>query len=979
MKTFSLTAALVAILALGANGRGGGGGGGGGGRGNNGGDDASDEPGCCYGSDAKCDTTSKSTCDKFANRKGCEWRSGEDADCTFVVEPGCCFSDTGNAKCDVDDQATCEKNARRGGCEWRVGDAEDLCAIPEPDPGCCYSADFNTKCFGVDQATCEQNAKRAGCEWKTGFAFEHNDGKVTDMFGNPLCPFADLYFGDGIEEGKRQGQTWKLDGKVVIPAGGQSVSGNEVDCVGGSSCTVDADYNAVEVYSDGYVYCGGYMSCNGATVRAIGYTLRCAGELSCAGYEHECEGKGEASTIELGGCPNGDLCGVRCDGYHSCAWKDRISSDMSIIECQGEESCFGANSMYVGNYNAILCNGERSCAGVTELRSYKVTCAGFESCSGAGFNGLKTPEWNWGGWYSEAECDGARSCVDGRFSNVESVYLGGFESGVGASIEGAKVVLASGANSLQGASIIVGSSYPEVTFTLLGDNAGSGARVEHCNSDEMCSFGCSGTACRDLQVECGEASTSKCVFVSDSGDDLDCLNHSGEEVHGAYCPTVVESFDSEQRRVLAAESDSVAVCAENPINDPYRSEAWKAESPETAVWFCSESNACDTTWWTTENRAAMCTGQRSCQYTDFEGMDAISCESDFSCYSSDFWHNGDVGCSGYQACAYMDYLSTNDADDEMAVRCTGELSCFETWASPWAHAPASAWSSSFGEGAGQSFACRGKKACKQSILFNVEACSGSDACSSSTIGYNAKDLRCGGVDACDATVINHVDGAVVCAGEDSCSEVVVRDVDALYCDGYLSCSHMTGVHGVPSQIYARGRKALSECDLQSKDVNGDALELFEVFASSSKALHKTTIKCVEGSECRLFCAGNSCATMERFECSSEESCSCEGDSCPEIVVVTPQTIDGATMLSPRARAQLKQQRMEAVAVHTELTETQQAWISEPLLMLGGAGAVLTLLGAVFHLCGRKEKSVHAYEQLSKAYYPSQHKVLSVLR
>merc|ERR1740131_811964 len=74
-------------------------GGGGGGRG---GSDSVDEPGCCYGSDSKCDTDSKSTCDKMASRKGCEWRSGADADCTFIVEPGCCYSSTGNSKCAVD-------------------------------------------------------------------------------------------------------------------------------------------------------------------------------------------------------------------------------------------------------------------------------------------------------------------------------------------------------------------------------------------------------------------------------------------------------------------------------------------------------------------------------------------------------------------------------------------------------------------------------------------------------------------------------------------------------------------------------------------------------------------------------------------------------------------------------------------------------------------------------------------------------------
>jgi len=251
-----------------------------------------------------------------------------------------------------------------------------------------------------------------------------------------------------------------------------------------------------------------------------------------------------------------------------------------------------------------------------------------------------------------------------------------------------------------------------------------------------------------------------------------------------------------------------------------------------------------------------------------------------------------------------------------------------------------------------------QKACKQSQLINVEVCSGTDACSSSTVGYNGKDLRCGGEESCDEAVIAHVDGAVFCAGRNSCTEMEVRAADALYCDGYLTCSHMTGVHGVPSQIYARGRKALSESDIQSLDANGDALELFEVFASSGKALHKTTIKCVEGSECKLYCAGSSCATMERFECSSAESCSCEGESCPEIVVVIPETIDGVGRLSLSERAQLKQQRMEAVMLHAEFGATQRAVMNEPLVMLIGAGVVLMVLAAVFYLYGREDKNVY---------------------
>ena len=124
---FGLTAALLAVLALGGNRPGDG-------SGQTGGED-DDEPGCCYGANKFCSKDQAAVKSKCMDleRKGCEWFSGEDADCTLVVEPGCCYG--ANSKCDVDDQATCEKNARRGGCKWLVGDAEDLCDVDIPPPG----------------------------------------------------------------------------------------------------------------------------------------------------------------------------------------------------------------------------------------------------------------------------------------------------------------------------------------------------------------------------------------------------------------------------------------------------------------------------------------------------------------------------------------------------------------------------------------------------------------------------------------------------------------------------------------------------------------------------------------------------------------------------------------------------------------------------------------------------------------------------
>ena len=64
--------------------------------------------------------------DKSYYVKGCEWRSGDVADCTFVAEQGCCLSPTGNNKCAVDDQATCEKNAQEVHGETKGLNSADL-------------------------------------------------------------------------------------------------------------------------------------------------------------------------------------------------------------------------------------------------------------------------------------------------------------------------------------------------------------------------------------------------------------------------------------------------------------------------------------------------------------------------------------------------------------------------------------------------------------------------------------------------------------------------------------------------------------------------------------------------------------------------------------------------------------------------------------------------------------------------------------
>jgi len=138
------------------------------------------EPGCCFGSNGKCTTDDEALCVKFSARAGCEWRSGEDADCTPAPpEPGCCFGS--NSKCSTDDEAQCLKGARAG-CEWRSG-AEANCEATPAEPGCCVGSD--SKCDTDDEDRCKRLSARAGCEWRTGddanCALESNEQGVLSV------------------------------------------------------------------------------------------------------------------------------------------------------------------------------------------------------------------------------------------------------------------------------------------------------------------------------------------------------------------------------------------------------------------------------------------------------------------------------------------------------------------------------------------------------------------------------------------------------------------------------------------------------------------------------------------------------------------------------------------------------------------------------------------------------------------------------
>lgn len=125
------------------------------------GDSEEPEGGCCIGTTSKCDTDDKTVCDRAST---CDWETDESL-CNAEPEGGCCYG--ADSKCDTDDQATCERMARRAGCEWRAGDDAD-CSVA---PGCCDVDDKYPNKFdacqlrGTDEASCEDELD---CFWVSG-------------------------------------------------------------------------------------------------------------------------------------------------------------------------------------------------------------------------------------------------------------------------------------------------------------------------------------------------------------------------------------------------------------------------------------------------------------------------------------------------------------------------------------------------------------------------------------------------------------------------------------------------------------------------------------------------------------------------------------------------------------------------------------------------------------------------------------------
>merc|ERR1719334_3124493 len=169
---------------------------------------------------------------------GCEWLSGEDADCTFVAEPGCCYSASGNSRCEVDDESTCAQRGVRSDCEWRSGEDAD-CTPPAPEPGCCISTDDTkrnaAKCPEIEaEGSCNAKATRWGCEWRSG---------------------------ENACDGDSDGDSDDVEGGLTVECLGTTgdCHGKTFECPNTGTCSITCDGNGACFHTE--VYCPADYQC----------------------------------------------------------------------------------------------------------------------------------------------------------------------------------------------------------------------------------------------------------------------------------------------------------------------------------------------------------------------------------------------------------------------------------------------------------------------------------------------------------------------------------------------------------------------------------------------------------------------------------------------------------------------------------------------------------------------------------------------
>merc|ERR1712013_848097 len=108
------------------------------------------------------------------------------------------------------------------------------------------------------------------------------------------------------------------------------------------------------------------------------------------------------------------------------------------------------------------------------------------------------------------------------------------------------------------------------------------------------------------------------------------------------------------------------------------------------------------------------------------------------------------------------------------------------------------------------------------------------------------------------------------------------------------------------------------------------------------AMSGSTLRCYGGAECTVLCHGDACKQFN-YQCYDGATCNCVGDSCPQISMMTMEMKEAE----------------EVMAVGVDLEMAVKPVVNEQLVLLVGAGAVVSILAGVYCIFGGVKDKVSA--------------------
>jgi len=933
------------------------------------------EPGCCFSDtgNSKCDVDDKASCEKMARRGGCEWISGKDATCdpttstsTTTTPPGpvtnWCNGEWGVDGCglsgDAGKDATCGLCGTLDGQQttadttrpdsWQCGGCDEGgCCFGDPTSSYWYRCDPRAEVFAntgwIDWITVEENCKNNamyGCVYVAGASVENGQCKKYESEFDGCCVKGDPtntkdwaeksdceFFGldceggddcavvDGVF-GKTVCETWGAQQRRCVWRAG--ASGDQCKPNVMIACDDQSDQDCINGgfgVSEYHVACNGDSSCRAAERIEASSSIDCHGARSCrdsglvaasdidCGAEESCAG----GSMEAGGT-------MTCGGARACVYSPSISAGK--LYCRGEESC-ASNTNEVHASNSVVCEGQRSCYDMSALVSASIECTGRDSCMGSTLLG------------ATVTCSGKQSCQEAIFGLdvpdngvVQTVVISGFKGAADATLYNVGEVQATGATSLSGANVRTNTG--STTVILSGRQSGKNGQIT-CEGDAQCTVLCNDEACDQLTVFIlGGASVEFGTGTSaDSFTELDCFSNPGGEVDRVTCPMIAMSAAEENAKKAKTQMAPVTVSADQ-----------RADS--AAIWMCDTASECEYQEFNNGD-FALCSGARGCYYSEMIDVYA-QCAGDESCRGANLVH-GTAQCIGSSSCTNLQFGDSGD----ISVTCAGTSSCSGmqkdiSWSdSGWAQADRQGGTSHDNDGT-QQFTCSGYASCSGSEVLNVDSCPGAASCQSMIMDLTP-GVECGGDSSCNTGWFYDNAGDIDCSGYQSCISARLFKSDDLYCGGEESC-RSARIYG-PNRVYALGVNAMQNamintCHTQGCDTNPTpTLRDITVYAYGSGALSGTELRCYSGATCDVLCHGDACRQF-RYNCYDGATCNCVGDSCPNISMMKMEKVDKAA---------------EVMAVGVELEMAEKPVVNEQLVLLVGAGAVVSILAGVYYIFG----------------------------